>query len=467
MSANLLTATAPPNVYRDRRRRLGASLRRPMTIFSGSAAPRNYPANTYVFRAASTYLYFGGPPIEGAAMLIEPGNDGESGCVLFCEPAGPDDEVWLGPTPTDADLAGYSGLLVSAVRDPDKLMTSVSGRGAVFAPVVCPRARETARRCGIADAASDDLLPIILLRLRKDEHELAAMRRAARVTIEAHAAAARAIRPGRVEADVAAAFHAVLAAHQHQPSFNPIISVRGEVLHCSGYPNHLDDGALLLIDAGSEEPGGYACDVTRVYPVSGRFTPEQRAVYDAVHRAMSAGVAACTVGTRYRDVHFLTARVLCEGLVAAELLKGDPAALADRRAHTLFFTHGVGHLIGLDVHDMEDFGDLAGYAPGRQRPTEFGSKFLRLDRDLESGMCVTIEPGVYLSPAIWKRSDLVAPFRDVVNLPEVEALLARRFGGVRLEQTVHVRTKEAGGPEALSDALPVGADEALATMRGA
>jgi Xaa-Pro aminopeptidase len=120
-------------------------------------------------------------------------------------------------------------------------------------------------------------------------------------------------------------------------------------------------------------------------------------------------------GRRFRDVHDLSARVICTGLVAAELLRGDPAELAARTAHALFYPHGVGHLIGLDVHDMEDFGDLAGYAAGRVRRPEFGNKFLRLDRDLTAGMCVTIEPGIYLVPAIWQRDDLVRPLADVVN----------------------------------------------------
>jgi Xaa-Pro aminopeptidase len=224
------------------------------------------------------------------------------------------------------------------------------------------------------------------------------------------------------------------------------------VLHAIAYRNELQTSALLLIDAGAEEPGGYACDITRTVPVGGQWTPMQRQLYDTVLRAQHEAIAACRPGRRFRDIHDLAGRVICEGLVEAEMLRGDPAELAARYAHTLFFCHGLGHLIGLDVHDMEDFGDLAGYAPGRSRRPEFGNKFLRLDRDLAPGMTITIEPGIYLVPALWQRDDLVGPFADVVNRKAVDALLADCFGGIRIEETICVR--ESGPPEILNQGPP-------------
>jgi len=220
----------------------------------------------------------------------------------------------------------------------------------------------------------------------------------------------------------------------------------------------------VVIDAGAEEPGGYACDITRTYPVTGEFTPIQRHIYDTVLRAHDETIAACVPGRRFRDIHDLAARVLCEGLVQAGLLRGDPAELVARCAHTLFFPHGLGHLIGLDVHDMEDFGDQAGYAPGRTRRPEFGSKYLRLDRDLEPGMTLTIEPGLYIVPAIWRQDAFVAAFTDMVNRPAVDALIRDQFGGVRIEDTICVRTAAEGGPEVLTIDLPTDGDAVVAVV---
>ena len=453
----VIEMTAPIDVYRQRRARLAAELKRPIVLFAGHATARNYAANAYPFRAGSSYLYFGGPPVENAAWLIEPDSDGENGCTLLRPRPGPDDALWIGETPSDEMLAAAAGLSPAHLADSERLVTLINNQSAAFVAPPYPDTLAWIARLGLEPANPDELRVIINLRLTKDEHELAAMRRSTEVAMAGHRAALAATKPGVKEADVAAAYMQVLIANQCDVSFNPIITIRGEVLHGHGHPNILPEGALLLIDAGAEEPGRYASDITRTFPVSGKWMPIQRHLYDTVLRALDEATAACVPGKRYRDVHDLAAKVICEGLVAAELLLGDPAELAARTAHALFFPHGVGHLIGLDVHDMEDFGDLAGYAPGRARRPEFGNKFLRLDRDLEPGMTVTIEPGIYLVPAIWASDELVKPFVDVINRPKVEALLKDNFGGIRIENTICVRA--VGGPEILSGNLPTDADE--------
>lgn len=454
--------TAAPDVYTNRRARLAADLKRPIVLFAGVAPPRNYVANYYPPRPGSTYTYFGGPPLQGAAIYLEPTSNGDNGCTLLRVPEGPDDALWEGPQPTDADLTAAAGLARTRVRDVDDLAVLINKRDAAFISPPCYTTLPLAQTLGLKPASDDELLRIIHMRLIKDDHELAAMREAARVGIEAHKAAMAATKPGRREADVAAAFYTVLVANQCRPSFNPIVTVRGETLHLISFPNRLEAGALMLVDGGAEEPGCYASDITRTYPVSGKWTDIQRHLYDTVLRAMRQAIAACTPGTRYRDVHDLSARIICEGLVAADLLRGDPADLAKRFAHTLFYPHGVGHLLGMDVHDMEDFGDLAGYAPGRTRRPEFGNNALRMDRDLEPGMTFTVEPGIYLVPAIWKRDDLTSPFKDVINRSKVDALLKDRFGGIRIEENVLVTPT---GPEVLTAALPSDAD-AVVTMVG-
>ena len=429
-----------------------------MVLLSGNAPARDYAANAYPFLAGSTYLYFGGPPVEGAALLIEPGSDGESGCTLFRPALQPDEELWVGALPSDEELSRVSGVRPAGLADADKLASSP---GAWEAACICPPFPEALRwalEVGLQQASYEELLVIIDLRLCKDEHELVAMRRAAEVGVQAQRAALAATSPGRR--------HAVLVANECTPSFSPLVSVVGGGLHTVDYSNQLPAQGLLVVDAGAEEPTGYTSDMTRTWPVSGRWSPVQRHLYDTVLRAQRQAIAACVPGARFRDVHDLAAKVICEGLAQAELLRGQPDDLVERRAHTPFFCHGLGHLIGLDVHDMEDFGDLAGYAPGRQRRPGFGDRFLRLDRDLTPGMCLTIEPGIYLNPAIWQRDDLVDPLADVVNRPAVDALLADNFGGIRIEETICVGEAAADGPEVLTAALPNDPDAVAALVGG-
>lgn len=418
-----------------------------------------------MFRAGSSFLYFGGPPLEGAAIIIEPNSNGDDGCTLLRTPITLEDIVWTGAGPTDDDIAYAAGIAKQRLRSPDDAKSLLAGREAAHIAPPCPPTAEWIASLGLQPADPSERLAIIEMRLRKDEHELHAMRFAARVSVEAHHEAMRATAPGRTEAEVASALHATYVKHQCGVSFSPMVNVHGDVLHSDGYRYTLRKGHLLLVDSGAEEPGGYASDITRTYPVTGEFSPIQRHLYDTVLSAQRAAMNACTPGRRYRDVHDLAALKICEGLVSAEMLRGNPADQAARNAHTLFFTHGVGHLIGLDVHDTRDFGDeLSGYPAGRTRRTEFGNKFLRLDRDLAPGMTVTIEPGLYLVPAIWQYDELIRPFGDVVNRAKIDALIRDEFGGIRIEDTICVREANAGGPEILTGALPTDAGAVAALV---
>lgn len=461
------TMTASPDVYRERRKRLAGGISRPLLLAAGNARARHYATNTHPFRAGSNYLYFGGPPIQGASLLVEPGSDGIDGCTLLRPPHGFEDAVWFGEVTSDDVLSAAAGLGANTIRTPDQLKDLLRGRKSAFVTPPCPPTWDWIGGHDLEPATGEEQQVIIDMRLIKDSYELSALRRAAVATAAAHRAAAAVITPGGSEAEVAGAFHGELFARNCRCSFTPIISVRGEVLHSETYGNPLSPGDLLLMDAAAEEPTGYAGDLTRVYPVSGSFSEVQRELYNVVLSAQREAVAACVPGKRFRDIHDLSARVLCKGLCDMGLLQGDPSALVERCVHTLFFPHGLGHLIGLDVHDMEDFGDLAGYQAGRRRRTEFGNKFLRLDRDLEPGMVVTIEPGVYFVPAVWREEKLLAPLTEVVNRKAVDNLLQGGFGGIRIEDMVHVRESTDGGPEVLTAALPTDADAVEALVGSA
>jgi Xaa-Pro aminopeptidase len=260
---------------------------------------------------------------------------------------------------------------------------------------------------------------------------------------------------------------AVRAAMEHEivaaggaPAYGSIVSVHGEVLHNDTHFGTCAEGDLLLADVGAESEDGWASDVTRSWPVSGRYSPTQRAIYDVVLAANRAAIGAVRPGARYRDVHLTAARTIAEGLVALGVLRGEPDALVAAGAHALFFPHGVGHLLGLDVHDMEDLGDRAGYAPGRTRSPQFGLSYLRLDRDLAPGMCVTIEPGFYVVPAIFDDPGLAPLAAQYVD----RAVLARfaDVRGIRIEDDVLVTDD---GAEVLTRAIPKDAAEVEAAVR--
>jgi Xaa-Pro aminopeptidase len=301
------------------------------------------------------------------------------------------------------------------------------------------------------------------MRLVHDEDAIAQLRWAAEVTGQAHVAAMKAGATATNEVQVFGAAMAAMRAQGHEDSFGPIGTMHGEILHNIHHDHDIDRGGLLLADMGSETPEGWAGDVTRTWPVSGTFSASQRAMYELVLSAEKACVQMVRPGVRYRDIHEKAKRVIVEGLRDLGIFRGEVDGLLERGAAALLFPHGVGHLLGLDVHDMEDLGDRAGYAPGRSRSPNFGDAYLRLDRDLEPGMAVTIEPGIYLVPAIYNDERYAGPLGSDFD----KAGLLERFGdvrGIRIEDDVLVTTD---GSEVLTSAIPKEADAVEAVIRSA
>ena len=454
--------TAPsPTFYADRRRALADRFDTPVLLVGNGKQARNFPANPLPFRQDSTFLYFTGCRRPDAALLVHGDRH-----TLFVPVPGAGDALWHGPTPGLAELAERYGLEVAPARVLADRVAALPQPPKALA-VADPRRTALARR--LTGAAleygplnGDEALiqAVIDLRLALQPAEVVAMRAAAAVTARAHTAAMAATRPGRTEAQIAALFDGTCAAHGMTTAYHSIVTVRGEVLHNEHYDQTLRDGQLLLLDGGAESPAGYATDVTRTWPVSGRFSPRQRAAYDAVLQSQQDAIHLCRPGTRYREVHLASCRTLTRFLVDEGLLRGQVDGLVERGAHALFFPHGIGHLLGLDVHDMEIFGDRAGYAPGRARSEQFGLSYLRLDRDLAPGMVVTIEPGFYVVPAILADAALLDRFSDALDR-EAAATWAG-FGGIRIEDDVLVT---AGDPDVLTGDIPK-APDALEALVG-
>jgi Xaa-Pro aminopeptidase len=443
-----------PAIARGRRIRLSNALDATAALIpAGAPLSRNFPANTHPFRASSHFLYFVGLPLAEAVALIHEGK-----LRLFVKEPSPDAALWHGEAPSIADIADALGEEVSPLDAlPDALRGLVVG--SIPAPDASTRSeqREWLGRGAGAATPEDERLraAIIELRLVHDAAAIVELRRAADVTVMAHLRGMAATRPGATEAEVCAAMEAEIACRGMCTAYGSIVSVHGEVLHNPYRMERLATGDLLLADVGAETEGGFAGDVTRTWPVGGKYSATQRAVYDVVLGAQSAALASVRPGVRFRDVHLAASRALTTGLVELGILRGDPDELVADRVEALFFPHGVGHLLGLDVHDMEDLGDAAGYPTGRTRSAEAGLRHLRLDRDLLPGMAVTIEPGFYQVPALLSpesalrvragdrlREDVLARFADV--------------RGIRIEDDVLVTD---AGAERLTEALPRAAME--------
>ncbi|MEM9903883.1 MAG: aminopeptidase P family protein [Cyanobacteria bacterium P01_D01_bin.44] len=436
---------------RQRRQRLASLIKSPVVLWSGKPSARNFPANVYPFRANSHFLYFAGLPLMKAAIHLEEGN-----LTLFMDEATPAQALWHGPTPSRLDIAQKIGAdealplaelshhtTAAATLRVQDATTAEQQQQLLGRPTEPPEAKDLA----LAKA-------MVQLRIVHDEAAIAAIREAAAVSIKAHRAGMAATPTAKTEAEVRAAMEQVILAHDTTCAYNSIVTVHGEVLHNEHYHHPLNAGDLLLTDVGAETASGWASDVTRTWPISGKFSPTQRDLYDWVLAAHDACIAQAKPGVEYRELHLLACRILAEGLVDLGILKGKPEDLVDRDAHALFFPHGVGHLLGLDVHDMEDLGDLAGYAEGRQRSDRFGLGFLRLDRPLQPGMAVTIEPGFYQVPGILNDPQRREQYRHCVNWERLAQFADVR--GIRIEDDVLITDS---GCEVITKDLPTAAEE--------
>lgn len=424
-------------------------------ILANAEAPKNYSDNVYPFRQDSNFLYFVGVnEAEMAALLLPDGSE-----VLFGREEHPDDLVWHGPHAVLSDHASASGFADTGLRKTlAGVVSDLQARGVEIHYLPSYRAERRFELAEILEAdprtvdggASQMLIKaVIAQRSIKTDAEIAEIEGALAVTAEAYREIMVATRPGRTEAELAAVLQRVALAHDRQQSFNPIVSVRGEVLHNTSYANTLAEGQLLLVDSGAESARWYASDITRTFPVSGTFTSKQRDIYEIVLAMQEAAIKAASPQRTNRELHMLAALTAARGLVDLGLMQGDPQAAVEAGAHALFFPHGLGHMLGQDVHDMEDLGDLVGYDEGDSRSEQFGLAFLRLAKKLEPGFVITIEPGLYFVPALidqWRAADRHSEF---IRYDRLDAF--RGFGGIRIEDDVLITEQ---GARVLGPGIP-------------
>ncbi|MFT5356078.1 MAG: Xaa-Pro aminopeptidase [Polyangiales bacterium] len=442
----------------ERRARLAERVSGAALFAAGRSIGRNYEGNTYPFRASSHFLYFVGQGLEGAYVLIE-----KERTRVFIETPDSDDALWHGAQPSTAELSRSLGCEVALIEALPEALKRAQSVATIPAPDAATRKEQASLLGRVLQRSDNDATlehAVVALRSVHDDSAQGALAEAAKATVAAHKAGMAATRPGLSEAAVCAAMEFELAKRGYGTAYGSIVTVHGEILHNHSHSNECRDGDLLLADVGAETAGGWAGDVTRTWPVNGTFSPTQRAMYDIVLAAQLDAIDRARPGVRYRDVHLQAARTLTQGLVDEGILRGDVDSLVERGAHALFFPHGVGHLLGLDVHDMEDLGDRAGYPEGRERNPQFGLSYLRLDRELLEGMAVTIEPGFYQVPAILNNASRCAFAEDCLDRVALARFADVR--GIRIEDDILVT---AIAPLVMTSDAPKSAGEVEAAVR--
>jgi Xaa-Pro aminopeptidase len=432
-------------VYIQRRNKLRNEVKSGVALFLGNVdCAFNYPANQYHFRQDSHFLYFFGLQNPGFAGVIDFDNDKD---YIFGNDFDIDDIIWMGVQPKVKDLAAKAGIENTAPYD--ELLTFIEevkkeGRKIHYLP---PYRGETVieltRLLGIPNAdvkgsASVELIKgVVKLKEIKSEEEIAEIEKAIDVAYEMHTTSMKMAMPGTVEQEIAGAIEGISLALAGPVSFPIILSQDGQTLHNHSHHNTLEVGRMMVTDAGTETHECYSSDITRTVPVGGKFDERQAEIYQIVLDANMAAIEAIKPGIKYRDVHFIAARVIIEGLKKAGLMKGDVDEALKAEAHTLFMPHGLGHMMGMDVHDMEGLGeDYVGYDENTKRATTFGTAYLRLGKELKPGFVLTVEPGIYFIPDLIDQFRKEGKFAGFVNYDKVETY--KDFGGIRIEDDILV-----------------------------
>jgi len=424
-------------VYEERRNKLKSDIGEGIILLPGNGeSGMNFRDNTYHFRQDSCFLYFTGISRPDLCLIIDIDNDQE---ILFGDELTVDDIVWTGALETIEAQAEKAG--VAFTRKKTEVINALAGNRKVhFLPVYRAETSLKLMDWGLTGEASAPLIKaIVAQRSIKSEREIQEIEKAIHISTLMQLKAQEIARPGVTENAVAAQLQAVAIANGGQLSFPSILTVNGEILHNHASNTILKDGQMVLCDCGAENALFYAGDLTRTFPVGKAFTPLQQDVYNIVLNAQLKAIEALQPGVLYKDVHLLASEHLVRGLTDLGLMKGDPKLAVAEGAHTLFFQCGLGHMMGLDVHDMENLGEeYIGYTAELKKSKDFGLKSLRLGKALEPGFVVTVEPGLYFIPVLidsWAAENKHAQF---INYDKVKQF--RDFGGIRIEDDFLITT---------------------------
>ena len=433
------------DVYIERRKRLKEDLKSGLILFLGNEeSPMNYADNIYPFRQDSSFLYFWGLDSPGLAGVIDIDENEE---IVYGYDFTVDDIVWMGPQETLAEKAKKTGALYSEPLEKlDKKLKEAVQKGRKIHYLPQYRADNILKiehllgieSSRVNDLASMELTKVVISqRSIKSAEEVEEIEKALDISYEMNAKAMEMTRPGIYEREVSGIVEGLVLSKGSRIAFPIIFSIHGETLHNHSHANLMQAGDILVLDSGAESPLHYASDITRTFPVSGKFSGIQKDIYNVVLSAQEKAIEMVHPGIRYKDIHLDASRVMAEGLKELGFMKGNVDDAVSAGAHALFFPHGLGHMLGLDVHDMENLGeDLVGYDSETKRSEQFGLAYLRLGKKLEPGFVLTVEPGIYFIPQLidqWKAEN---KFKDFIDYDNVEK--HKDFGGIRIEDDVLV-----------------------------
>lgn len=413
-----------------------------IVLFGNNDSPANYPSNTYKFRQDSSFLYYFGLHRNGLVGVIDVDNDRE---YLVGDEIDIEDIVWYGSVTSVAEMAEMTGVArTAAMRELPAIVESAKAQGEevhFLPPYRFDNQIQIMDLLGIhpsqqkAAASLKLIAAVVKMRTTKTEEEIAELERAAEIGYEMHTTAMRLCRPGITEQYIGGMVDGIANAYGCMVSFQTIATQHGEVMHGNPSTAKLEAGRLMLVDAGAETNENYCSDNTRTTPVSGVFTQKQKDIYNIVVECHDHVLEVAKPGVKWWDVHFAVCRIITERLQQLGLMKGDVEESLKAGAHAMFLPHGLGHSMGMDVHDMEGLGQVYVGFDNEVRPsTQFGTNALRFGRRLQKGFVVTDEPGIYFIPALiddWKKNGTNAQFLNFDKIDEY-----RDFGGIRIEDDV-------------------------------
>ncbi len=445
-------------VYIKRREELHKKMKMGIALFIGnSEASMNYPANTYHFRQDSDFLYFFGLDLPGFAGLMD-FNSGKD--WIFGNDVELDDIIWMGPQPTVKELAEKCGIKNAAPfsKLEEVVKNAISKKIKVhFLPpyrgenkmILGSLLKENP--CQMKTLASVDLIKaVISMRSVKEKVEIDEIEKAIDIAYDMHVTAMKMCKPGVREQDIFGTIEGIALAKGGGTAFPIILSMNGQTLHNHEHGNILKKGRMMVTDAGAETNMHYSSDITRTTPVGGKFSQQQQEIYEIVLKANTEAIKAAGPGKSNKDLHIMACGIIASCLKDLELMKGDVDEAVAAGAHALFMPHGLGHMMGLDVHDMEALGEnYIGYDDRVKRSDQFGLAFLRFALPYQPGHVFTVEPGCYFIPELIDQWKSEGKFRDFINYSKIGKYMS--IGGIRIEDNVLITEK---GHKVLGKPIP-------------